>query len=108
PGPGQAMASDDRLGPLRQRVLDLALDLLALTGVDQRTDVRRWVERVADFQVSHSLRELREEIIGDGIHDEEALRGDTRLPVVDEPARDGTFRGSVEVRVFGDDEGIGP
>src|SRR5438105_7474826 len=107
-GPGQAMASDDGLGALRQRILDLAFDLLALTGLDQRTDVRRWVERVADFQVPHSLSELREEVIGDGIHDEETLRGDARLSVVDEPARDGAFRGGVEVRVLGDDEGIGP
>src|SRR5207247_1735552 len=107
-GPGQAMASDDGLRAVRQRILDLAFDLLALTGVDQRTDVRRWVERVADLQVPHSLCELREEVIGDGIHDEETLRGDARLSVVDEPARDGAFRGGVEVRVFGAAEGVGP
>src|SRR6058998_3714866 len=74
------------------RVLHLAFDLIALVLADEGSHVGRRIERIADAKSPHSLRELREELIDRGIHDEETFGGDARLSAVDEPSRDRAVR----------------
>src|SRR5205809_837328 len=97
-----------RTRPFADRVLHLTLDLLPLGLVDQGSNVRRGTKGIPDTERPDLLHEPRGELLGDGVDDEEPLRGDARLSRVHEAAGDCPFRRGVEVRVVRDDERIRP
>src|SRR2546429_9464217 len=77
--PTAPLAADLDFCAFRDCVLYLGLDLIPLRLADEWTDVGRRIERIAHAKSPHSLRELREELIDRGVHDEEAFGGDARL-----------------------------
>src|SRR5437016_9584407 len=87
-GTGDSFSTDFDAGPFADRILHLTLDLLPLGLVDQRSNVRRRTEGIPDTEGSNLLHEPRGELLGDGVHDEEPLGGDARLPCVHEAAGD--------------------
>ena len=56
-------------------------------AADERADVGRGVHRVADAERRHRRDEVGLELVGDGVVDDEALRRDTALPVVQAAGR---------------------
>src|SRR2546428_8428698 len=73
--PTAALSSRLHLRALRDGVLHLAFDLIPLRLADQRADVGGRIERIAHPKPLHTLRELRDEFVGDRVDDEEAFRG---------------------------------
>src|SRR5205807_9233339 len=77
-GTGKALSTDFDAGPFADRVPHLTLNLRPLGLVDQGSDVRRGTKGIADAAGPDLLHKPRGELLGDGGHDEELLRGDAR------------------------------
>ena len=76
-------AADQRLGARGDRVLDLLAQGVDEVGTGERADLGRRVGRVADHQRADRLGQLRLELVGDRLGDDEALRRDAGLARVD-------------------------
>src|SRR6266478_1681658 len=50
------MPANDNLGAFGATNLHVAIDVLRLRPIDQRSDVDRWIEAVADFQLLDARR----------------------------------------------------
>src|SRR2546425_640313 len=107
-GTRDTLSTDFDPCPFADRVLHLALDLLPLGFVDERSNVRGGRKGIPDTEHPDLFDELRGELLCDGVYDEDPLRGDARLPRVHEAAGDRPFRRGVEVGVVRDDERIRP
>ena len=80
-----------------------SLDALGVAGADQRADVGRLVERVADDERVEAPREVVLEPV-ERLVVVDALHRDARLPRVGRAAPDDALGGVVEVGVRGDDD----
>src|SRR5213078_1247633 len=81
------------------RFVDLALERIEKIAPSERTDLRLRIHRIAHGEVLDAFREPSLEVVRDRIDDDEALGGDTGLPVVLVPRANCGRRGGVEVRV---------
>ena len=77
-----------------------------MLGVDERADVGGVVHRVTDDELLGTADELDEELVGDGVVDEQPGAGNTALPLVEGDGEESGVDGVVEVGV-GEDHGRG-
>ena len=81
-----------------------ALDPLELDGRDDRADVGRLVERVADPELRHPRPQLRMERVGDPLGGEKPRARAAHLALVEPDRVDDALDGAVEVGVVEHDE----
>src|SRR5439155_24827151 len=88
----------------RHRLLDERLRLVSSDLVDQSSDNRRLVERIAGAQFGDSLEQLVPERLEDGRVRIQSLDRDARLARAQEAAERATLRDVAEIRVRLDDD----
>ena len=72
----------------------------------QRTDLRRLVKWIADFQRAHVLNELVKKPVVNFVGNEKPLPGDARLAAVNRARFDGSCKRRFEIRARHHNEGI--
>ena len=75
-------------------------------GVGQRTELRAFVERIADAQLLHALDELALELVGNCFRHDEALGRDAGLTVVLNPRLDRSRNRRIQIGAGHHDERI--
>src|SRR6185369_17496602 len=98
---------DDRAAFLLRQV-DVAGDLLQVIGADQRADVGRLVERIADLQLPRRRDEALEERVVCAALDEDARSAEADLALVPEAGADRRRHRVVEIGVGEDQVGVLP
>ena len=78
---------------------------LELSRRDDRADVGRLVERIADAQMAHAGAQFGVERFGDAFRDEQARAGAADLALVEPDGVDEPFDGAVEIGIVEHDEG---
>ena len=94
-----ALAAEEQLRAVGDRVLDALLDRDRGALVDHRADVGRLVERIADAQRGGARRDPLGQLIGDRLHGDDPLDRRAALARVPERARDRQCRSLLEVGV---------
>ena len=103
------LAAREDLGALFHGLLDPGIDPFQRVVVDQRADVDRGVERIADLQGLDLLDEPGHEVLVHLGLDEDTLHRDAGLPRLVVPAHGDPRRGMVQVGVgMDDDPGVAP
>src|SRR5205814_9769079 len=92
-----ALAAAEQLRAGRDRVAHLLLDIAHDLRHRQRADVDRLIHRIADPQRFHGSYEFIGELIVYISMNDKALRGDARLPVVDDARLHGDLHRLIEI-----------
>ncbi len=103
------MRRNGGLGPPHRRAVSLAfvdqsLYALQLNRRDDRPDVGRFVERLADTQMLHAHAKLGVEALGDAFLRQQARSGAADLALVEPDGVDDAFHRAVEIGVLEHDE----
>ncbi len=93
------LATGTQRGPVLQRLGDVALDLLAVPGADQRPGLRLRVERAPEPDALGAADQLGDELLVDGVLDDQARTGRADLAGVEEDRGEGVVDGGFEVGV---------
>ncbi len=88
--------------------VDLCVEIVGGLLAAHRCQRRRVVERIAGLQLGHRRLELRQELVGNLVDDDDALRGHTALAAVENAAVHRPLHRLVEVTVGQRDECVRP
>src|SRR5207253_4925393 len=100
------LAAEQTLGPALDRLLDLAMEVVTQVHARLRPDLRLARQRIAHATRPELVDELRDELLGDRLDDDESLGGDAALAAVDQARVGRSGGGEVEIRIFQDDERV--
>ncbi len=101
----EAIVRPPEFEPLLRPGAHQPLDALKLDGGDDRADVGRLVEGIADPELRHARAQLAVERLGDAFGRQQPRAGAADLPLIEPDRVDDAFDRAVEIGVLEHDEG---
>ena len=101
---GQGIVGAKEFEPLLLALAHEPTDPLELNGRDDRADVGRLVERIANCRVRHAGAQLGVESVGGAFRDQEPRACAAHLPLIEPDRVDHALDGAVQIRILEHDE----